>query len=78
MHEVDAFVLLSALCISPAGGQHSASNDDKIMVTGSSRDYTRTSKEFAAALKAFRKYRPSFAPAGALWFEVAARRRSLA
>ncbi len=73
MRKIGAFVLSSFPCISPAGAQHSASNDDEIMVTGGSRDYRLTSKGFAAALKAFRKYRPSFAPAGALWFEVAAR-----
>lgn len=66
-------VVLVVACTSPAMAQNNASRDDDIVVTGSSRDYRLTGKEFAAALKAFRKFRPSFAPESALWFEVAAR-----
>ncbi len=60
-------------CVATASPQDASSTDDEIVVTGSSRDYKLTSKEFAAALKAFRKYRPSFAPESGLWFEVSAR-----
>lgn len=73
MRKIGAFALLAGLCISPAVAQDSASSGDEIVVTGSSRDYKLTGKEFAAALKAFRKYRPGFAPDSALWFEVSPR-----
>lgn len=67
---VGAFVFVA---VSTALPQVAATADEEIVVTGSSRDYKLTSKEFAAALKAFRKYRPSFAPDSTLWFEVSAR-----
>jgi len=67
------FSAVALACLSAASPQDAGTTDDEIVVTGSSRDYKLTGKEFTAALKAFRKLRPSFAPESELWFEVSPR-----
>lgn len=75
MFKIVSTVTFVCAVAAPASPHDAAGSDEEIVVTGGSRDYTLTHKEFAAALKAFRKYRPSFAPESELWFEVSARGR---
>ncbi|PVX29260.1 hypothetical protein [Sphingomonas pokkalii] len=73
MFEILSLVLAPVLPIEAGNQQNDRNAENDIVVTASSRDYPLNGKQFEAALKAFRKHRPFFAPQSRLWFEVSAR-----
>lgn len=67
-------VVLAAFALSVAPPPAVATQEvDEIVVTGFSKPYKLTGRQLAAALKAYRKYRPLHAPQGKLLFEVSRR-----